>query len=101
VPTRLTRGTHALEATETESGGQGAASIVCNAGQVTFLEATAEISTVATKSAFGALRYRTGFKQFTFVTSLLPPEDFAGRPMMIYSAGRWLALPDKETAASN
>lgn len=87
---RVAPGEHRVEARELENDRRHSTSIRCAAGELVYLKARIETVTAEVVGAFGVRRQKEQSLGVGFETTATMPEDFAGRPLMLYSAGRWL-----------
>lgn len=90
VPSRLAPGEHRLEARELENDAVHSTSIVCEAGQLLYLDVRIETAIAEVVGALGIRKHRVKSLGLRFEPSKTAPDEFQNRPLMQYSAGRWL-----------
>jgi hypothetical protein len=88
---RLTPGEHRVEARELGNDNIHPTSIRCASGEPVYLTARIETVIAEVVGMFGVRSQRVQSVGVKFEPSAIMPAGFATRPLMVYSAGRWLA----------
>jgi len=87
---RLTPGEHRVEATKVGNDSIHSTLIRCASGEPVYLEARIETVTAGVAGMFGVRSQGVQSIGVKFEPSAIMPTGFATRPLMVYSAGRWL-----------
>jgi len=90
VLVRLTPGEHRVEATELGNDSIHPTSIRCASGESVYLAARIETVIAEVAGMLGRRNQRVQSVGVKFEPSAIMPAGFATRPLMVYSAGRWL-----------